>query len=401
MFNPSHRDRLRRVMKRLDSPFYFYDLDFLKAHLASITSLLDPSSVRLWYACKANPLSAILKVLRNASFGMDVASAGELRQVLGVGVEPSHIIATGPAKTEGYIGHLLENGIRTIVLESPSQALGLEAAARSRRIRPRALLRLQLDWPEGDPLLGGGRISAFGVEPEVWRNFDFSLTPNIDIVGYHCFQWGNVVDVHRLEKLWYAVGEAVVDLSKAIGIAPRVVDLGGGIGIDYTAAATTVDFGGIAALLGRFKNSFRFDTVWMELGRYLVGECGHYFVRIVDKKTVRGKDLLILEGGINHMARPALTGESFPARPFEDGGAEPREFRIHGPLCTALDALGSFMLPEDIRPGDWLVFSQAGAYGHTESLPFFLCHDLPAEVVFYGGDMMVPRGPKTGADWLV
>ena len=43
----------------------------------------------------------------------------------------------------------------------------------------------------------------------------------------------------------------------------------------------------------------------------------------------------------------------------------------------------------------------AGAYGLTESMPFFLCHDLPAEVVFHDGDLMVPRRPKTSADWLV
>ena len=93
---PSHRERLPRLMKEFSSPFYFYDLDHLKARLEGIASALPPS-VRLWYAVKANPLSAVLKVLRNLGFGMDVASRGELDQVLGAGVRADDVIATGQA----------------------------------------------------------------------------------------------------------------------------------------------------------------------------------------------------------------------------------------------------------------------------------------------------------------
>ena len=66
-----------------------------------------------------------------------------------------------------------------------------------------------------------------------------------------------------------------------------------------------------------------------------------------------------------------------------------------------MDKLGVYELPADVDYGDWLVFSQAGAYGFTEGMPFFLCHNLPAEVVSYKGDVMTPRTIKTSSDWLV
>ena len=50
----------------------------------------------------------------------------------------------------------------------------------------------------------------------------------------------------------------------------------------------------------------------MELGRFAVGECGYYFSKIIDRKTVRGKEILVLNGGINHIARPALVNQFFP-----------------------------------------------------------------------------------------
>jgi diaminopimelate decarboxylase len=66
-----------------------------------------------------------------------------------------------------------------------------------------------------------------------------------------------------------------------------------------------------------------------------------------------------------------------------------------------MDKLGVFDLPGDIAPGDWLVFSQTGAYGLTESMPFFLCHSLPGEAIMYKNHLMTPRSVKSSADWLI
>ena len=57
-------NRLLSVIDRFDAPFFFYDLDALKSHLEYMAKDLDPD-ITLWYACKANPMSAVLKVLRN------------------------------------------------------------------------------------------------------------------------------------------------------------------------------------------------------------------------------------------------------------------------------------------------------------------------------------------------
>ena len=123
--------------------------------------------------------------------------------------------------------------------------------------------------------------------------------------------------------------------------------------------------------------------------------------RIMDKKIVRGRDILVCDGGINHIARVALTNQPFPAKAFNVKGDQEKVYHIHGSLCTALDFLGAFKLPENIKEGDWLVFHKAGAYGFTESMPFFLCHMLPGEVISYGGDLMIPRPPKTSYDWMI
>ena len=162
-----------------------------------------------------------------------------------------------------------------------------------------------------------------------------------------------------------------------------------------------LDFNKVNELLREFKAEFKPQKIWMELGRYTVAGCGTYFTQVIDRKSVRGKEILVTDGGINHIARPALTGQPFPCSLFRQSSASESAFQVHGPLCTALDALGSFELPNDTAPGDWLAFSMAGAYGFTEAMPFFLCHNLPAEVTYYNGDLMTPRPVRSSADWLV
>lgn len=398
--NPEHKKRLEKVIKRLDSSFFFYDLDHLKSHLTYMDKVKS-DDLKLWYACKANPLSAILKIFRNLNFGVDVASLGELDQVLSAGVESEDILSTGPAKGKEYLRSLIRNDVNVIVLESLNQAYWLDEIAQETGANPKVLLRVQLSWDEGKSVLGGNAITPFGLDEAQWLMLDKSRVGHLDIQGCHVFQWGNILELDKIEKIWDRTASDMVNFAKKMEIPLNIIDLGGGLGIPYENDTRTLDFKDVCNVLNTIKEKYHLKTIWMELGRYAVGSSGHYMTKVVDKKVVRGKNILVLDGGINHIARPALVHQGFPCELFRESNAKKQSFQIHGPLCTAIDMLGTFDLPEDIAEGDWLVFSQCGAYGFTEAMPFFLCHDLPAEVVFYNGDMMTPRTIKTSSDWLV
>ena len=75
----NYLEDLKRHVERASEPFYFYDLDHLVDHIKKMENLLE-EDFTLWYACKANPMSAILKIFRNRGFGIDVASKGELNR---------------------------------------------------------------------------------------------------------------------------------------------------------------------------------------------------------------------------------------------------------------------------------------------------------------------------------
>lgn len=348
------------------------------------------------FACKANSLSSILEVLKDLGSDFDVASKGELEQVLKTGANPSQLICTGPSKSREYLEFLMDQGVSCFVLESASQLRNLQELAKERSQQVDAVLRIQLIW-DGDnqSVLGGSKATVFGLEPRDWQKIlREQALDHVNLLGVHCFQWGNMTSLDELAATWAEVEAVASRFCDDVGIAAQVLDLGGGLGLDYTnSQLTEYSWKEAFDVLKELKSKSVFENIWLEPGRFSVGNSGVYFTRIVDRKHSRGKNFLVLESGMNHLLRPALTGESFPVElAFRESGDPPvMEFDLHGPLCTALDWVGQAKLPPDVQAGDWLMFSKVGAYGFTESMPLFLCHDMPAEIVWSSGEMKMVR----------
>lgn len=392
-------DHVKEIINRYQSSFYFYDLDLFEAHLKSIKAVLHPD-IKVWYATKANPLSEILRILNKNGFGADVASLGELQQARIAGFGAKNLIATGPAKSKSYLASLMQAEVQAIIIESINQLKDLNDIAGKLGRKQDVLLRVQLDWTDDmKSVLGGSAITPFGLGIEDWIGIDLKQYKNLSVQGLHCFQWGNILDMKQLETVWEHTIQACQKLSIDMGFDLKVLDLGGGLGLSYNDDRVML-FSEVHELLMKFKTKYELNKIWLELGRFSIGKFGSYFTRIVDIKTVRGKNIIVTEGGINHMARPALVGESFPCEAFMNQDSDKKHFAVHGPLCTALDHLGEFSLPSSLKVGDWLQFNRTGAYGFSESMPHFLCHNLVGEAIVYQGELMVPRAPKTNLEWM-
>ncbi|AOT06629.1 PLP-dependent decarboxylase [Pseudoalteromonas luteoviolacea] len=379
-------------------PFYLYDLDALSGHLKLLT---EQSVVKLWYAVKANPLSSVIQTLDKAGFNFDVASSGELQQVLAQGIDAKRVLNTGPAKSKHQIETFLTQGVNTFVAESLNQVAWLQDAAQRHNTALRILLRVQLRWPDNEKNpLGGDSLTPFGLGAQEWGALTVSDYPNLDFVGLHIFQWGNMLEAEKLASLWQQMVDPLMTLAQQLKIDLRVLDLGGGLGIPYADGQPHIDWPTILRSLEHIKAQTNIDELWMELGRYAVGECGYYVNPVVEQKQNYGSNQLILAGGINHILRPAVTSQAFPATLLRESTSATIPYTLHGPLCTALDHLGEHSLPCDINEYDWVVFGQCGAYGFTESMPYFLCHTLPSEYIYQSGQVRCIRPPLTPENYL-
>jgi diaminopimelate decarboxylase len=109
----------------------------------------------------------------------------------------------------------------------------------------------------------------------------------------------------------------------------------------------------------------------------------------------------ILDGGINHVLRPALVQtEHRLAVLTTDAVRALVRTTVAGPLCTGLDVFTTEAMLLRPRPGDLVAVLDTGAYGFTESMPFFLSHPTAAEIAVRGGRAQLIRPRMTPSELL-
>ncbi len=135
----------------------------------------------------------------------------------------------------------------------------------------------------------------------------------------------------KMYSLWRQMVAPLTQLATDIGMDLKVLDLGGGLGIDYLREGKTLTWQQIICDLADIKSQAGVDELWLELGRFAVAECGYYVVPVVDRKINYGQEQLVLAAGINHIIRPAITEQPFPVTLLRQSDQAEQYFDIHGP----------------------------------------------------------------------
>lgn len=369
----------------------------------------------LAYAVKANPSLAVLDVFAAAGLGADVASRGELRAARRAGFPPIRILATGPVKTDADLEALARARVSQIHLEGPEEGDRLQRIAKRLGRRVPVGLRLNPPWgiAEERTIIGGPGAKKFGFDLASARAFlaERGRWPNLDVGGFQVFNASNVLAAALLVENAGRVLALALDLASRYEVPLRTVDFGGGFGVPYAKGERPLDLRelrkglrGVARGI-RGEPRLRDTRLVFEPGRFLVAEAGLYVVRVVGTKRSRGVDYALVDGGIHHLARPALLGTPNPVSLVEgiEGSRADRPRRktvVAGPLCTSLDVLHPGARLPAPHAGDLLAFANAGAYGFTESMPLFLSHEWPAEIGVRRGRAALLRRPPSAAALL-
>jgi len=362
------------------TPLFAYHGPTAEAQFKRLRAAL-PGRVRLAYAMKANPHPELLKRFAALGASFDCASQGELRRVAQLALPEGHTFFAGPGKRREELELALQMKVRI-------QAEGWEDLARLDEISASEVavnLRVHpaTGAKEGNRIIGGVGPSAFGIDeeqlPEVLARA--KTLRRVRIRGLHVFAASNQRDVEKLLATHRMVLEMAARIQQDHGLELEQVDLGGGLGVAYSSDQTELDVEALGQGLARLlrEHSWFKGELILEPGRFLAAPCGIYLARVVRIKESRGTRFAILEGGINHLLRPLLTGEPFPVCVIGKSGATTRTL-LAGPLCTSLDRLGEVDLPIELASGDLLAFGRVGAYGFSEGMTHFLSHPIPPEI---------------------
>jgi diaminopimelate decarboxylase len=375
-----------------ETPFFAYDRSLLTARVAQLRAAL-PAAVNLSYAIKANPMPAVVHHLSGLVDSFDVASALELRTALNTTLPPQHISFAGPGKGIAELRQAVAAGV-TVELESGTEAQRVVDIGQQLGTRPRVAIRVNPDFDiKGSGMRMGGGPQQFGIDaekvPDLLKKFS---EYDLDVLGFHVFAGSQNLHADVLAQAQRNTVELVLRLADSVAWPVRYLNLGGGFGIPYFEKDVPLDLSligeNLADLLAtKIGPQLPAARVVVELGRYIVGECGVYVTRIIDHKESRGRTYLVVDGGLHHQLAasgnfgqvirrnyPVAIGNRMDEVPSETAS-------VVGKLCTPLDLLGDRVQLPAAEIGDLVVVFQAGAYGRTASPTAFLSHPEPPEVL--------------------
>ncbi len=388
-------DAFAGLLASAERPFYLYDLGLIRERAARLRNLLDPS-ILVYYAVKANPNPDLLGAMAAWTDGADVSSGGELAAALKAGFKPERIHFAGPGKTDAELRFAVRAGIGGLSVESPNELKRLEAAASAEsriadasvRVNPSLLIR-------EFAIKMGGKSSAFGTDeerlPEILDLF--SRMPHVRPRGIHVYAGTQCLNAEALAANFKHTAD-IVRRTLAGGMAPllRIVNFGGGFGVPYHEGQAELDATSACAALNaewaglkKELNPADAPAAIIELGRWLTAQSGLYAAAVVDVKSSRGRDYVVLEGGMNHhLAASGNFGQvirkNFRARNLsKPADAETVEVTAVGPLCTSIDVMGDRIRLAKPEIGDWIGIFNSGAYAYSASPLLFLSHPRPDE----------------------
>jgi len=383
---------LDRLAARVgQTPFYAYDRGLLKARVDELRAAL-PTSIKLHYAMKANPLPALVCVMAGLVDGIDVASGGELKVALDAGANPNDISFAGPGKRRGELTQAAAAGV-LLNVESFREVRELAEICDELALHVRVAVRVNPDFElKGSGMKMGGGARQFGVDAELVPELLGEIArAGLNFEGFHLFAGSQNLRADSICEAQQKQYELALRLAADAPAPVRFLNLGGGFGIPYFPGEQRLDLAAIgdnlATLAEHAAREMPQAELVIELGRYLVGEAGIFVTRIVDRKCSRGQTFLVVDGGLNHhLAASGNFGQVIRKNyPLAIGTRMGEEATISasvvGPLCTPLDILGDRMALADARPGELVVVFQSGAYGASASPQGFLGHPAALEVL--------------------
>jgi len=395
---PTHIEQHLRQMAATEDTLncYIYDTTPMREKIVYLNNIM-PAGVEVFYAMKANPHPAFLLAARSAGAkGIEIASLGEAEKAVVAGFSADQLIYTGPGKSPEELRWGVSHGIRTIHIESLTEAHRLNAICSDMGRTQDILLRINADFDihEAQTTFSGGS-KKFGIDEEKLAD----ILPQILALGHlrfrglHVYAASGVLNVNDLLKNC----ELVFGMARQIeldhpGTRCDTIDFGGGFGVDYLEEGHDFDPQAYADGLSTLITQYGFGgrTFFLELGRYLAADSGWFCTEVLDIKDSRGKKQVICAGGINHFRRPAALAINHPLAIIRMGRKAlfPTQEQVcdeavyfGGPLCTGADKLANNEFLHAVDVGDIAVFGLAGAYGLTMSNLEFLSHERPQEIV--------------------
>jgi diaminopimelate decarboxylase len=364
------------LAREFGTPLYIINLDtleynFIRLHRALLKADIDH---KILYAVKANPLLAVLRRVLQLGGGAEVVSLGEMEAAKRAGFHPGDVVFNGPGKSANEIEEAIKWTVRSLNVESIQELVVVAEACKklSRvanvgfRINPGVAAKTHRY------LQTGLKGSKFGLDPPSFKQALQLARKNklLNPTSVHMHFGSQISRPSDFRTAYRRLMQSSSLYQKILRKAPEIIDVGGGMGLDYTSGRFSLKPESYVSKVVKQMVSSRAwpdsSKLAVEPGRYLVAQAGILAMEVLYVKKTAGVSWLITDCGMSDFMRTALYSDEHRIINASRSTGRKQKYSIGGPVCESGDTFGCYNLPKTER-GDILLLLDAGAYGSTMS----------------------------------
>ena len=373
---------MNHTFDHINTPAYFYDTRLLQQTLDTmLQEVAKYPNYHVHYAMKANANPIVMDIIQKAGLGADCVSGGEVQRAVETGFPASKIVFSGVGKSDWEIRLALQHDSLCFNVESAAELAVIDEIAASEKKIARICLRINPDVEAHTHthIVTGLAENKFGIALEDMMAVinQAQVSPNLQLLGLHFHIGSQITDMQDFIDLCKRIND-IQDQLNAIQIYPHIINVGGGLGVDYQAPEENPipDFQSYFAVFAEHLRLRDGQSLHCELGRSIVAQCGSLITRVLYIKQSAEKQFAIVDAGMTELIRPALYGAYHHIDNLTSTAEDKHLYDVVGPICESSDIFASDLQLPTTKRGDILAIRSAGAYGESMA-SCYNCRPLP------------------------
>ncbi|KGE71931.1 diaminopimelate decarboxylase [Spirochaeta lutea] len=362
----------------IPTPYHLYDERNIRENARYVNGAFSwvsnseakPGGFKNYFAVKALPNPAIMRLLQEEGMGFDCSSGAELALCERIGVRGEEIMFTSNDTTREEYEKAAALGA-IINLDDISHIAFLEKTLGS---LPELLCFRYNPGPlrEGNVIIGRPEEAKYGfTRDQILKGYEICKQKGVKRFGLHTMVASNELDPDYFIETARMLFELAVEVKQTLGISIEFVNLGGGIGIPYKPEDTRVDLEyvstGIETLYEQIivPEGLHPLRIVMENGRMITGPYGYLVTRVLHLKNTY-KSYVGLDASMANLMRPGMYGAYHHITVLGKEHSEPTSvYDVTGSLCENNDKFAIDRSLPSIGVDDVLVIHDTGAHGHS------------------------------------
>jgi len=355
------------IAHEFSTPSYVYSKKIILDNYIDFKKQFEGLDHLICFAVKSNPNIAILNLLAKNGAGFDIVSGGELQRVIAAEGDPKKVVFSGVGKSQEDIELAIKCNILTFNVESEAELYRIQNSAK--KLNKKAAISIRVN-PNVDPkthpyISTGLKDNKFGVDEQNAISM-YKIAKNlsaIKIKGIDCHIGSQITELKPFEDSIKKLIE-LIDHLKSIGIDIDHIDVGGGIGIQYSneLPPTFSEYSNIVKKILKGRNL----KIIFEPGRAIIGKAGILLTKVEYVKSNSNKNFLIVNAAMNDLMRPALYEAFHEIINLSPSSSDKKNYDIVGPVCETGDFLGKDRVIS-AEENNILAVLDVGAYGMSMS----------------------------------